>query len=64
MAEEFALDNGFTDGGTIDRNEIMVRTPAVVVDRPGHQLLAGSGFPLNQDRCIIRTHLGNQPFQI
>ncbi len=60
MAEELTLHHGLTDGGTINWHELVLRTGTMAMNRTGHQLLASSGFPLNQDGCVGRPDLGDQ----
>ena len=48
MAEEFAFDQVFGQGGAIDANEGVVLARAVEVDGARDQLLAGTGFATHQ----------------
>lgn len=52
MTKELIIQQVFIEGGAIHRNKRLVSPRAVVVDRLGDQLLARSGFPLNQNRGI------------
>ena len=47
MAEEFALQEMFREGPTVDGNKRTVAARAPGVNGPGHQLFAGAGFPGN-----------------
>ncbi|MCY1217401.1 hypothetical protein D9M71_587310 [compost metagenome] len=48
MAEELALHQGFREGATVHRHERTTGAATEVVEMPGHQLLAGAGFPDDQ----------------
>jgi len=60
MPEEFALQQVFRYGGTVDGRERLIRPVAVPVNRPGDQLLAGPALPLNQYRHILIINFSDQ----
>jgi hypothetical protein len=49
MAEEFAFEEGFGDGGAVDGDEGGVGAVAVLVDGAGDEFLAGAGFAADED---------------
>ncbi len=57
VAEQLAFDQGFGKGGAIQGNEGTVPPGAVVVERLGHQFLAGSAFAGDQHRGAAVGHL-------
>ena len=65
MAEKLALDQVDRNGGAIDFHEGRLGPVAVVVNRVGHQFLAGAAFPSHQHRRIafadLRNHLEDFP---
>ena len=48
MAEQFALEQGGRQGGAVDFDQRPLPARAEVMDRPGHQLLAGPGLAQNE----------------
>ena len=59
MAEQLAGEQGILQTGAVDRNEGLVPAVAGVVNGPGHQLLAGTGLPLDQNGPVHGGHLFN-----
>ena len=53
MAKQFAFEQVFGNGSTIDSKEWLVRSFAVLIDRPGYNFLACAAFSENQDRDIL-----------
>src|SRR3989339_1935289 len=49
MAEELAFEEGNGKRGAVDLDKRPVRKRAVLMDKPCQHLLAGAGFPFNQD---------------
>ena len=49
MAEEFAFEEVFGDGGAIDADVIFLAAPAQAVEGAGDQLLAGAAFAQDED---------------
>ena len=64
MTEKLALNDGFTDGGAIDRHKIFLGPPTVIVNGACDQLLACSGVSLNQYRCVCRPDLSDDLLQL
>ena len=52
VPKEFRFEQAFAEGATIDRNERQCRTPTLLMDRSGYQLLASSRFASDQNRKI------------
>ena len=52
VTEELRLDQGFRNGGAVQRNEGRVAARAAVVEGLGQHFLAGAGFALDQDRDV------------
>jgi len=52
MAEQLAFNEGFRDGGTINRYKGPCPAAAALVDQPGQDFLAGTRLPGYQDRCF------------
>ena len=48
MAEEFAFEQGFRDGGTVDGDEGLAGTQAAGVNGAGHEFFAGSTLAANE----------------
>ena len=44
MPEKFTFDQAFGQGAAVDRYKGMIGAQALVVNRPGHELFAGTGF--------------------
>jgi len=53
VAEQLAGEQGILQTGAVDRNEGLVPAVAGGVNRPGHQLLAGAGFPLDDYQGVL-----------
>ena len=58
MAEKLALEEAFGEGRAVHRDEPAPGALGVPVDRPGHQLLAGSGLSQEQDTGLGRRDPG------
>ena len=58
MTEQFRLEKGFRDSGTVYFDERPLLPAAVVMKRTGDQFLAGAGLACDQYRCFRRSHLG------
>ena len=56
VAEQFALQQGFGDGHAVDDQKGFGRPQAVLVDGPGHQFLAGAGFPPDEHGGVGGRH--------
>ena len=56
VAEEFALEEVFRDGGAIDREEAAVAAGAVIVNRTGHEFLARSALAGDHHSGIAAGH--------
>src|SRR5690606_22305287 len=54
MPEQFALNQGFAQGGAIQGTERSVPTRAERMDMSGNQFLAGAGFTDDEDGGIAR----------
>ena len=54
VAEQFAFQQRFRDGGAVDRQERGLAAAAVLVDRPGHQFLAGPALAEDQHGHVLR----------
>ncbi len=52
MAEELAFDQLFGDGGAVDLHERLVGPQRAGVQGPGHQLLARTAFPVNENPAV------------
>ena len=52
MSEQFAFQEVFRDGGTIDGQEGLLAAWAVLIDGSGNEFLTRAAFPRYQDRCI------------
>ena len=52
VAEEFALEQVFRNGGAIDWNKRAIRPETKIVNRPCHKLLAGAAFTSKEDGYI------------
>ena len=59
VAEQFALQKVFRDGPAVNHHEGHAAPVAVLVNGPGHQLLAGAALPADQHRNIGRGHLAD-----
>ena len=59
VTEELALQQGFGDRRTVDRQERGLAPAAVVVNCPGHQFLARAAFAENQHIDILRSDPAN-----
>ncbi len=57
MTEEFAFQQVFVQGRTIDLDVGFVAAPAGPVNRPRHQLLAAAALPLNHHRGVGGGHV-------
>ncbi len=57
VAEEFAFDHLFGNGGAVDGHELLVTAQAVGVDGPGHQLLASAGGAGDEHGGVGGAHL-------
>ena len=61
MAKQFALHQVLRQRAAIDRHQRPGSPRAALVDRPGHQLLAGAGLASDEHVCVTRRHAGDQP---
>ncbi len=61
MAEEFTLDQGFWNGGTVDRYEGFIFPRAVMMDGPGYELLSSSTLAMDEYGGLGVSHLPNYP---
>jgi hypothetical protein len=57
VAEELGFDERGREGGTVDRDEGAVATPAPTMERVGEQSLAGAGLTEEQDGRVRRRDL-------
>ena len=57
VAEQFALQQLRRKGGAVNDDQLLLRPAAQVVQRPGHQLLAGAALAFNQNRGARGRHL-------
>ena len=58
IAEQLAFHQVFRDGGAVDRHEGAVGPLALVVNGLSEELLARTGFPVQED---VAVHLGKAP---
>ena len=56
MAEQFAFDQVFGNRRAVDFDKHLLAPQALRVDRPRHQLFAGSRFAVNEHPPIGRRH--------
>ena len=54
VAEQFAFQQRFRDGRAVDRQERGLAAAAVLIDRPGHQFLAGPALAEDQHGHVLR----------
>ena len=59
VAEKFGFEQIFRQGAAIDWHEGCKLPPAVEVQRPGDQFLAGAAFPQNQNGALRVSHALN-----
>ncbi|SPE33762.1 hypothetical protein SBA2_800020 [Acidobacteriia bacterium SbA2] len=65
VAEEFGFHQGFRDGRAVDGHKRLVGAHAVVMDRLGHQVLAGAALALNQHRGgFARRYLAHEVHEL
>src|SRR5256884_5568988 len=57
VAEQLRLDQRVRDRTAVDGDERLVAASAQMMDRAGHELLAGAGFALDEDRERRVSHL-------
>src|SRR5256886_3961647 len=57
VAEQLRLDQRVRAGAAVDGHDRLVAAGAQMMDRPGHELLAGAGFALDEDRERRVGHL-------
>src|SRR5216110_3234944 len=50
VAEQLRFNQRVRDGATIDRDKWLIAPPAQLMDRPSHELFAGAGLALDEDR--------------
>ena len=60
VAEELRLEQRLGNRAAVDRDEGLGGTVADLMDRAGHQLLAGAGLAVHQHRRHAARHLGHQ----
>src|SRR5207249_9391406 len=60
VAEELALEEALGERGTVDGDEESLAARTGGVDRPRHQLLAGAGLALDEDRRPRRADARDQ----
>ncbi len=56
VAEEFALDEVFGDGGAVDLDESFILAQALAVDGVGDQFFAGAGLAVNENAAVGGRH--------
>ena len=56
VTEELGLDECFGDRGCVEGNESLIGSRTVLVNGARNELLAGSGLPLQQHRCVERRY--------
>ena len=56
MAEHFAFQQGFRDGGAVDCDERMLRSWTVAVDGTGHHFFPGAALAFDQDGGVRGSH--------
>ena len=61
VTEQFALDQGFRNGGAVDRHERLPVAPATVVDGAGQDFFPGAGVAQDQQAHIAVTQPLGQP---
>src|SRR5579863_6998135 len=54
VPEQFAFEQSFRNGGAIDRQKWGLAPGTVLIDRPRHQLFAGSALADDQNRHVER----------
>ena len=64
MTEHFRLQQRIGQGAAINRNEGLVTTWAISMNRPGDQLLPGPALPLQQHRAPALRDPGHQLIDI
>ena len=52
IPEEFALDQRPRHGAALDRHKRTILAPALVMNEPGHHLLARTALAQNHERCV------------
>ena len=57
MSEQFRFNEGVRDGGAVDGKEGAFFPGAPVMDGPGHHLLAGTGFTIDEFLLSAPTSL-------
>ena len=55
VAEQFAFEQGFGDGGAVDAHVAAVAPSAKTVQGAGHELLARAAFAKHQHACVGRS---------
>ena len=60
VAKELALEQGFTEAGTLQGHQRAAGAPAGLVQCPGRQLLAGAGLAQQQHGGVAGSHSGDQ----
>ena len=53
IAEQFAFNDVFRDGGTIKRNERFLCPLALIVDLLGGELFSAATFPCDQHTAVV-----------
>ena len=64
MAEKFTFHQVMRNSSAIDRDKKLCRPGSLLMDHPGNQFLAGTGFTTDVDRRLAPRQLGNRLTQI
>ena len=59
MSKELRFEQGFGNRGTVDRDKRPIRTRAIAVHGPSHELFAGPALATDQDRCLGPSDSGD-----
>src|SRR4029079_3381460 len=60
VAEQFALQKGFGDGGAVDGHEGLLRAGAVAMQGASHQLFSRPAFALDEDGGVCGCYAANE----
>ena len=64
VAEQFAFQQVFGDGGAVDADVVVLAAMAQAVQRPGDQLLARAAFPQDEHGGVSGGHAADQLAQL
>src|SRR4029077_18041161 len=56
VPEQLVLEERLRDGAAVDRHELLPRSPAALMDGPGHELLTGAALALDHDPVVGPRH--------